>query len=113
MPDNHFPGVFIEETPFRAHPIEGVSTSTVGLVAHAERLSYRIAVVDSGDNQTMPEVRATRELIDSQHAAFYYPWIRVLDPLTQTEISLPPSGFVAGIYARVDRERGVFKAPRQ
>ena len=82
-----------------------------GLVAHAERLRYRIAVIDSGDNQTMPEVRATRGLIDSKNAAFYYPWIRVLDPRTQTEISLPPSGFVAGIYARVDRERGVFKAP--
>jgi phage tail sheath protein FI len=52
-----------------------------------------------------------RGLIDSKHAAFYYPWIHVLDPLTQTEISLPPSGFVAGIYARVDGERGVFKAP--
>ncbi|HEX4900699.1 MAG TPA: phage tail sheath subtilisin-like domain-containing protein, partial [Pyrinomonadaceae bacterium] len=82
-----------------------------GLVAHAERLRHRIAVIDSGDKQTMPEVRAMRGLIDSKHAAFYYPWIRVLDPLTQKEISLPPSGIVAGIYARVDRERGVFKAP--
>jgi len=89
----------------RAHAI------VAGVVAHAERMRYRIAVIDSGDNQTMPEVRATRALIDSKHAAFYYPWIRILDPVTHTEINLPPSGFVAGIYARVDRERGVFKAP--
>jgi hypothetical protein len=89
----------------RAHGI------VAAVVAHAERKRYRIAVIDSGDNQTMPEVRATRALIDSRYAAFYYPWIRILDPVTQAEISLPPSGFVAGIYARVDRERGVFKAP--
>ena len=89
----------------RAHAV------VAGLVAHAERMRYRIAVIDSGDNQTMPEVRATRALIDSRYAAFYYPWIRILDPVTDTELNLPPSGFVAGIYARVDRERGVFKAP--
>lgn len=82
-----------------------------GLVAHAERMRYRIALVDSGDKQSMPEVRATRALIDSTYAAFYYPWVRVLDPITDTEINLPPSGFVAGIYARTDAERGVAKAP--
>lgn len=82
-----------------------------GLVAHAERLRFRIAVIDCGDNQTISEVRATRALIDSKYAAFYYPWVRILDPITQTEINQPPSGFVAGIYARVDSERGVSKAP--
>lgn len=81
------------------------------LVAHAERMRYRVAVVDSGDNQSIAEVRAMRALIDSKHAAFYYPWVRILDPITDTEINLPPSGFVTGIYARVDAERGVAKAP--
>lgn len=82
-----------------------------GLVAHAERMRFRIAVIDCGDNQSLPEVRATRALIDSTYAAFYYPWVRILDPITQAEITLPPSGFVAGIYARVDNARGVSKAP--
>ena len=41
----------------------------------------------------------------------YYPWIRVLDPITRDEINLPPSGFVAGIYARNDIDRAVYKAP--
>jgi phage tail sheath protein FI len=81
------------------------------LIAHAERMRYRIAVIDSGDNQAISEVRAMRAKIDSKYAAFYYPWIRVLDPVTNTEINLPPSGFVAGIYARNDINRAVYKAP--
>jgi hypothetical protein len=81
------------------------------LIAHAERMRYRIAVIDSGDDQSISEVRAMRAKIDSKYAAFYYPWIRVLDPVTNSEINLPPSGFVAGIYARNDINRAVYKAP--
>jgi phage tail sheath protein FI len=81
------------------------------LISHAERMKYRIAVLDSGENQTIADVRAMRARIDSKYAAFYYPWVRVLDPVTQEEIYLPPSGFVSGIYARNDVERAVYKAP--
>jgi len=81
------------------------------LIAHAERMRYRIAVLDSAEGQTISEVRDLRESMDSKHAALYYPWVTVLDPITRREINLPPSGFVAGIYARNDVERGVYKAP--
>lgn len=81
------------------------------LISHAERMRYRIAVLDSGDEQTISEVRAMRARIDSKYAAFYYPWVKVLDPVTQKELNLPPSGFVSGIYARNDVERAVYKAP--
>jgi uncharacterized protein len=81
------------------------------LIGHAERMKYCIAVLDSGDNQAISEVRAMRAELDSKHAALYYPWVRVLDPLSQREIHLPPSGFVAGIYARNDINRAVYKAP--
>ena len=81
------------------------------LISHAERMRYRIAVLDSGDNQTIADVRAMRARVDSKYAALYYPWIRVLDPVTRQEIVLPPSGFVAGIYARNDIQRAVYKAP--
>jgi phage tail sheath protein FI len=74
-------------------------------------MRYRIAVLDSGDGQTVQQVRAMRGRFDSAYAALYYPWVRVLDPVTNTEIHLPPSGFVTGIYARNDINRGVFKAP--
>jgi phage tail sheath protein FI len=81
------------------------------LFSHAERMRYRIAVLDSGDDQAIVDVRAMKARIDSKYAAFYYPWVRVLDPVTQQEIHLPPSGFVSGIYARNDVERAVYKAP--
>jgi phage tail sheath protein FI len=81
------------------------------LIRHAERMQYRIAVVDSGDNQSIGQIRAMRAQLDSTHAALYYPWVRVLDPLSQREIYTPPSGFVAGIYARNDVNRAVYKAP--
>jgi uncharacterized protein len=56
-------------------------------------------------------VRTMRAAIDSTYAAFYYPWVTALDPVTQQEIQLPPSGFVCGIYARNDIDRAVYKAP--
>jgi len=49
--------------------------------------------------------------LDSTHAALYYPWVRIDDHITGQEIHVPPSGFMAGIYARNDLERGVHKAP--
>ncbi|MBO0790155.1 MAG: phage tail sheath subtilisin-like domain-containing protein [Ktedonobacteraceae bacterium] len=81
------------------------------VIAHAARMRYRIAVLDSGDGQSIAQVRALRARFDSTYAALYYPWVRVLDPVTRQEIHLPPSGFVAGIYARNDRNRAVYKAP--
>jgi uncharacterized protein len=81
------------------------------LISHATRMRYRIAVLDSGDALTISEVRDLRAKFDSKYAALYYPWVRVLDPVTRAEINLPPSGFVAGIYARNDVNRAVYKAP--
>jgi hypothetical protein len=89
------------------------------LIAHAERRrAYRIAVLDTPPNQIPGQVREARGRIDSRYAALYYPWVIVPNPLARPgqdnipkEIALPPSGFVAGIYARNDIERGVYKAP--
>jgi hypothetical protein len=81
------------------------------LITHATRMRYRIAVIDSGDKQSIADVRSMRGKIDTTYAAFYYPWIRIVDPVTLQEIDVPPSGAVAGIYARNDINRGVYKAP--
>lgn len=55
---------------------------------------------------------------NSDYAAFYFPWIEVFDPAKKAlfpdsngRVFVPPSGHVAGVYARVDVRRGVFKAP--
>jgi phage tail sheath protein FI len=82
-----------------------------GLIAHAQAMKYRIAVIDSVRNQSISDVRAYRGKFDSKYAAFYYPWVRIIDPVSNQENHYPPSGFVAGIYARNDVERAVYKAP--
>jgi len=89
------------------------------LISHAERRrAYRIAVLDTPPQQLPGQVREARGRIDSKYAALYYPWVTVPNPLARPgydnipkEITLPPSGFVCGIYARNDTERGVYKAP--
>jgi hypothetical protein len=81
------------------------------LISHAERMRYRVAVLDAPNNAALSEVRAYRSQIDSTHAALYYPWITILDPLTGEEVNMPPSGYITGIYARNDVEHGVQKAP--
>jgi hypothetical protein len=48
------------------------------------------------------------------YGAVYFPWVLSGDPLgagRNPKILLPPSGFLAGLYARIDNSRGVFKAP--
>lgn len=81
------------------------------LLAHAANMRYRIAVLDCAEKQTIADVRGMRAKIDSKYGALYYPWVKILDPITRQTIFLPPSGFVAGVYARNDVNRAVFKAP--
>jgi phage tail sheath protein FI len=89
------------------------------LITHCEqRRSYRIAVLDTARDASNEDVRTERSRIDSTYAALYYPWVVVSNPLQKPgddtipqEITLPPSGFVCGVYARTDIQKGVFKAP--
>ena len=84
------------------------------LIIHCERLRYRVALLDSPNNQAISEVRAYRGQFDSKYAAFYFPWVTILDlldPEGRRELNVPPSGYVAGICARTDIQHGVFKAP--
>ncbi len=81
------------------------------LIAHCEKMRYRIGVLDSTNGHDLSTVRDRRAQLDSKYAAFYYPWVRIIDPVSQVEINLPPSGFVAGMYANNDILYGVHKAP--
>ena len=89
------------------------------LITHAEgRRAYRIAVLDTPLGLTPGTARSYRGLFDSKYAAMYYPWVVISNPLARPgredipkEIMLPPAGFVTGIYARNDVQRGVHKSP--
>ncbi len=81
------------------------------VVAHCEKMRYRVAVLDVPLGSLVSTAQDFRNRRSSERAALYYPWVVVPDPRTGARLKLPPSGFVAGIYARNDIERQVFKAP--
>jgi len=47
----------------------------------------------------------------SQNGALYFPYLQSTDPVTSLPTEVAPSGYVAGLYARTDTNRGVWKAP--
>ncbi|MCH9683296.1 MAG: phage tail sheath subtilisin-like domain-containing protein [Deltaproteobacteria bacterium] len=101
-----------------AGALESAGQAADRLIAHAEKMRYRIAVVDAPPGSSMNEIREFRAGFDSTRAALYHPWIEILDPSERAaqgappkRLMLPPSGFVTGIYARNDITRGVHKAP--
>jgi len=84
------------------------------LIGHCERLKDRMAILDAPQPLMSPEaVRQWRKQFDSKYAALYYPWLRMPDPqgLEGLLRNIPPSGHVAGIYARVEQQVGVHKPP--
>ncbi len=81
------------------------------VLTHCEKMRYRFAVLDGpetidGGVDKLTNVKPR----DSKQCAYYFPWIEVYDP-KKGNIFVPPSGHMAGIYARSDAERGVHKAP--
>jgi len=88
------------------------------LITHVERpRAYRIAILETQANAITSDVTDVRSKIDSSYAALYTPWVVTPNPLTRpgttipTEVFVPPSGFIAGIYARNDSQHSVAKAP--
>lgn len=82
------------------------------LVAHCENLASRFAILDvPKDAKKIDDIIAHRDIFDSHYAALYHPWLEVFDPLDKKNLAIPPSGSMAGIYARSDNTRGVHKAP--
>ncbi|MFH5187480.1 phage tail sheath subtilisin-like domain-containing protein [Paenibacillus sp. TAB 01] len=105
---------FIDNDVVSIMAIPGVTDPNVqlALVAHCENLGSRFAILDIPRDKTkVADVMTHRNIFDSSYAAMYNPWLQVFDPLDKRNIFIPPSGSVAGIYARSDNSRGVQKAP--
>ncbi|QLH23630.1 phage tail sheath subtilisin-like domain-containing protein [Streptomyces sp. Rer75] len=94
--------------------LEAVKAVQLGLIAHCELMGDRVAVIDPPPGLNARDIRVWRQETagyDSKYAAVYYPWIKIFDPASGQGRMVPPSGHVAGIWARNDFERGVHKAP--
>ncbi len=79
---------------------------------HCRKMRYRVGIVDGRENMTLGEVRDFRSNFDDSRLALYYPWVVIADPRgIATTISVPPAGFIAGVYANTDVQRGVHKPP--
>jgi phage tail sheath protein FI len=82
--------------------------------SHCESAGDRMAILDPPPTARKPaDVLEWRlnGVSESKFAALYYPWIEVRDPISKRQLLIPPSGHMAGIWARTDGERGVHKAP--
>ncbi|HSK24912.1 MAG TPA: phage tail sheath subtilisin-like domain-containing protein [Egicoccus sp.] len=87
------------------------------LINHCEAQANRMAVLDAPPGMSVQQIKEWRSdvaMYDSAFAALYFPWIKVANPAPTNgddEIFVPPSGHMAGLWARVDESRGVWKAP--
>lgn len=94
--------------------LDMVKAVQMAMLAHCERLGDRVAILDAPPDMTPQEIKKWRmdtAGFDSSYAALYWPWIQVDDPIQNRPINIPPSGHMAGVWARSDNTRGVHKAP--
>ena len=106
---------------FNLLSIPGVTDNGVWstALAYCERkLAFLImdSPINASADGTSPGYTKIQDLIDtiphaSSNGAFYFPYLKTVDPITSKIRQQPPSGYVAGIYARTDMKRGVWKAP--
>jgi phage tail sheath protein FI len=93
------------------------------VIGRCARSGRRLAIIDLPPNVALAGPRAggaiAGGLPETSFAAAYHPWLVVANPVhdpvarpdAPATVTVPPSGFIAGLYARTDLERGVFKAP--
>jgi phage tail sheath protein FI len=120
-----------DEVAIVAAPGRADAASYEALLSHCEQLTDRVAILDAPEQVDDIEALTTVATAtsarrrgsgaastglrprqsDNGFGTFYFPWITVLDPLSNALVDVPPSGHMAGIWARTDAGRGVHKAP--
>ena len=94
--------------------IPGVTAPEVqaALIGFCENRKSCFAILDVPmDLKKTNDVATFRDMYDSTYAAMYHPWLQMFDAGAKRTDYFPPSGAMAGIYARSDNSRGVHKAP--
>jgi phage tail sheath protein FI len=92
----------------RQDPVD-LSVVTEDVINQCQILKDRFAIVSAP--QAAGDVQNIIPPQDTSYAAYYYPWIKIYDPMINDQRLIPPTGHIAGIFARTDVERGVHKAP--
>jgi phage tail sheath protein FI len=81
------------------------------IIQQCESLKDRFAILYATETE-QSAFGSLRPPLDSSYGAYYLPWVRVLAAHTpEGHLLVPAQGHIAGIYARVDDDRGVHKAP--
>lgn len=92
-----------------------VDAATIAELQAACRSKRAFMIVDAPVDETvatMPAALASITGVDARNSAIYFPWVLAADPRQPGSVrAFPPSGFVAGVIARTDASRGVWKAP--
>ena len=121
----------IDEVAIVAAPGYSDPASYEALLSHCEGLRDRVAILDPPEAvdditdltrvalgkggkpaaEGGPPTEGSLRPRQSDYGTVYFPWLRVRDPFTGEVVSTPPSGHMAGIWARTDALRGVHKAP--
>jgi phage tail sheath protein FI len=101
----------IDEIAIVAAPGALTDAVRTAVVTHCEKLQDRVAVLDGLRTTTITTAAIQGGVAVSDYAALYFPWVGVYDPVSNGTAFVPPSGLMAGIWARVDATRGVHKAP--
>ncbi len=94
--------------------MEGFKAVQLAMIAHCELMADRVAILDpppSLNAQQIKDWRVNDAGYDSKYATLYWPRLKVMDPTRGKAIFIPPSGHMAGVWARNDDTRGVHKAP--
>jgi hypothetical protein len=94
--------------------MEGLKAVQLGMISHCELMGDRMCILDPPPGLNGQEIKDWRMNVagyDSKFATLYWPWVKTMDPATGKNTFMPPSGAIAGIWARNDGTRGVHKAP--
>jgi uncharacterized protein len=101
-------------------PLEQVLPLQQLVLEHCNRMGDRFAILDSvgtidGSKKPSPSaiqtsamqaVHQQQQQLASDNGALYFPWLQL-----EQGTYVPPSGHIAGIYARSDRAVGIHKPP--
>jgi len=90
-------------------------------ISHSEFMKNRVVIVDSEQSVKLETPKNVKDqgFPNSTFSSLYYPWVEVNNPHYDADtkanrpqtLKVPPSGLAAGMWARIDASRGVWKAP--